>query len=101
MGAVPNKAKKERLPLCQKKTSRQLNNQWRKYTKHKGRHKTKLLYIDNLFDVGINMDYLTGDGACFYTDQLCSRCGRISEDIDLKYVAEKQTELKLAAVTLK
>ena len=47
------------------------------------------------------MDTLTGDEACFYTDQLSSRCGRISVDIDLKYVTEKQTELELAQVAMK
>ena len=47
------------------------------------------------------MDFLTGDEACFYTDELSSRCGCISEDVDFKYVAEKQTELELAEVALK
>ena len=47
------------------------------------------------------MDFFTGDKACFYTDQLSSRCGRISEDVDLKYEDEKQTELELAEVALK
>ena len=39
--------------------------------------------------------------ASFYTDQLDSRSGHISKDVDLKYLAEKQTELELAQVALK
>ena len=95
------KSKSKSIPFV-KKSLRQLNREWRQSTTNKGRHKkTSTVYIDKLFDIGKNMDSLTGDEACFYTDQLSTRRGRISEDIDLKYVAEKQTELELEEVALK
>ena len=84
-----------------KKSLRQLNKEWRQSNIFTGRHKNVPLVVDKLFDIGKNMDTLTGDEACFYTDQLSSRCGRISEDVDLKYVTEKQTELELAQAALK
>ena len=80
---------------------RQLNREWRQSTINKGRHKTSTSYNDRLFDIGKNIDSLTDDEACFYTDQLSSRRGRISEDVDLKYVAKKQTELELKEVAMK
>ena len=94
------KSKKKGCPFI-KKSLRQLNKEWRKSTIQKGRHKKNILYIDKLFDIGINMDSLTGDEATFYADQLGSRRGRISEDVDLKYVSEKQTELELAQAAVK
>ena len=94
------KPKKKDYPFVKKSLS-QLNKEWRKSIIYKFRHKTKLLYIDKLFDIDININSLTGDEASFYTDQLGFRCGRLSKDVDLKYVAEKQTELKLAQVALK
>ena len=87
------KSKKKSIPFVIKNL-RQLNGEWRQSTINKGRHKTSILYTDRLFDIGKNMDSLAGDEACFYTDQLNSRRGRISEDVDLKYVAKKQTELE-------
>ena len=84
-----------------KKSLRQLNKESRQSTIFIGRHKNISLIVENLLDIGKNMDTLTGDEACFYTDQLSSRCGRISEDVDLKYVTEKQTELELAQAALK
>ena len=75
---------------------RQLNKEWRRSTIIKGRHKNITLIVDSLFDIGKNMDSLTGDEACFYTDQLSSCCGPISKDVDLKCVDGKQTELELA-----
>ena len=68
-----------------KKSLRQLNKDWIKSTIEKGRHKTKLLYIDKLFNIGINIDSLTDNEASFYTDQLGYRCGCISKDVNLKY----------------
>ena len=47
--------------------------------------------IDSLLDK--DMDQLPGDEAAFYTDQKGPRIGRISEDVDLKYVKEKEDEL--------
>ena len=79
-----------------KKSLSQLNKEWKQSTIKKGRHKTSTVYINKLFDIGKNMDSLTGDKACFYTDQLSSHCGHINKDDNFKNAAEKQTELELA-----
>ena len=92
---------KTRRKSSVKKSLRQLNKEFRQSTIAIDRLKNVTLIVDNSFEIGKNMDTLTGDEACFYTDQLSSRCGRISEDVDLKYVTEKQTELELAQAALK
>ena len=58
-----------------KKSLEELRKEWKQSTILIG----KVHYIEQLFDIGKNMDSLTGDKASFYTEQLGSRCGRISD----------------------
>jgi hypothetical protein len=65
----------------------------------KNRKKT-VLSVNSLLDIGINMDALTGDELIFYTDQLSERVTRISVDVDLKYVAQREIEFACQQSTL-
>ena len=61
---------KTRRKSSVKKSLRQLNKEFRQSTIAIDRLKNVTLIVDNSFEIGKNMDTLTGDEECFYTDQL-------------------------------
>ena len=44
---------------------------------------------NQLFDIGVNMDSLTGPEKVFYEDQKTTREGRLSQEIDMEYEEER------------
>ena len=58
-----------------------LNKKWRLTSNH-----------DTLFNIGRDMDSLSGKEKLFYTDQLTEREGRLSEEIDEEHETEKQMQ---------
>ena len=75
-----------------KKNRRQLNKEWRlSNISYKKNRKSVLMPVDKLLDIGDNMHTLTGLEAAFYADQQGDRVGRISEDVDIKYVEERNS----------
>ena len=83
------KPKKKGMVL-EKKNIRQLNKSWRSMSFLRNNVK-----IDNLFDIGKNMESLTGNEKVFYNDQNDKRKFRLSEEIDIEYEIEKQQELEM------
>ena len=67
------------------KSIRQLNKIWRCNVMNKLGATN-----DTLLDIGKNMEMLIGDEKLFYEDQKSERIGRLSSDIDLKYVIEQE-----------
>ena len=75
-----------------KKNLRQLNKEWRlSNISYKKNRKSVLMPVDKLLDIGDNMHTLTGLEADFYAEQQGDRVGRISEDVDIKYVEERNS----------
>ena len=75
-----------------KKNLQQLNKEWRlSNISYKKNRKSVLMPVDKLLDIGDNMHTLTGLEAAFYADQQGDRVGRISEDVDIKYVEERNS----------
>ena len=86
------KPKKKNAPFV-KKSVRQLNKEWRqKSLMIMKDRKTTHLHINALFDIGNDMNSLTGIEIEFYLDQSRPRIGRISESIDLEYEEEKAAQ---------
>ena len=85
------KPKKKNMVLV-KKSMRQLNREWS--TKTLAITKKKLVKIDSLFNVGIDMEKLEGDEKLFYENQIGARLSgfRLSQEIDMDYVAKKEAE---------
>ena len=85
-------SKKKGVPFI-KKTLRQLNKDWKQSSMSVMKNRKKTVLSNNsLLDIGTNMDVLTGEELIFYTDQCTERVTRISVDVDLKYVEEKEIE---------
>ena len=94
------KSKKKGVPFV-KKSMRQLNKDWKQSSMTVTKHRIKtVIPNDSLLDIGVNMDTLTGDELIFYKDQLSERVTRISVDVDLKYVAEKELDFACQQATL-
>ena len=72
-----------------KKTVRQLNREWRGKSISFKKNPVK---IDSLFDIGIEMEKVTGNEKVFYEDQKGNQIYRLSEEIDTQYVIEQQQE---------
>ena len=68
-------------------TIRQQNKVWRQKVINKDGDTNS-----SLFDIGVEMNSLTGEHQVFYQDQKSGRRFRISEEIDQEYVKQKENE---------
>ena len=73
-----------------KKSVRQLNREWSRKSISWSKKQKSL--INGLFDIGCNMDKLTGDEREFYIDQQATRIGSLSKEIDTEFAIEEQQE---------
>ena len=75
------------------KTVRQLNREWSQNSIAWSVRSSDR--IDSLFDIGCDMDKLTGDEKAFYVDQQTRRMATLSREIDMEYVLEEQLREQL------
>ena len=83
------KPKKKNMVLV-KKSIRQLNKEW--MNSQIPITKKQRVPIDQLFDIGVNMDKLHGDEKLFYENCIGARLRgfRLSQEIDTEYAAEQE-----------
>lgn len=82
------KPKKKNMVFV-KKSIRQLNREW--MNKKIPITKKQPVPIDQLFDIGINMDKLDGDEKIFYENSIGARLRgfRLSQEVDIEYADEQ------------